>query len=83
MRHIYNCEQISIPRAVSYNNMSDSPSQHIVLTSDSQQSSFDDTIPSPTVKGKSDFSTKARFVHVVRDSHRCCRLPSCPVIYLC
>ncbi|CAF1293104.1 unnamed protein product, partial [Adineta ricciae] len=60
MRHIYNCEQISIPRAVSYNNVSDSPSQHIVLTSDSQQSSFDDTIPSPTVKGKFDFSTKAR-----------------------
>ncbi|UJR14198.1 hypothetical protein I4U23_001191 [Adineta vaga] len=60
MRHIYNCEQISIPRAVSYNNMSDSSSQHIVLTTDSQHSSFDDTIPSPTVKGKFDFSIKAR-----------------------
>lgn len=63
MRHIYNCEQISIPRAVSYNDMSDSPSQHIVMKSDSQNSSFDDTIPSPTAKGKFDFSTNARFVH--------------------
>jgi hypothetical protein len=65
MRHIYNCEQISIPRAVSYNNMSDSSSQHIVLTTDSQHSSFDDTISSPTSKGQFDFSMKARLVNVV------------------
>jgi hypothetical protein len=65
MRHIYNCEQISIPRAVSYNNMSDSSSQHIVLTNDSQHSSFDDTISSPTSKGQFDFSMKARLVNVV------------------
>ncbi len=65
MRYIYNCEQISIPRGVSYGDISDSPSQHIVMTSDSQHSSFDDTISSPVLKGKFDFSTKARFVHVV------------------
>jgi hypothetical protein len=65
MRHIYNCEQISIPRAVSYNDMGDSPSQHIVMTTDSEHSSFDDTISSPTSKGQFDFSTKARFVYVV------------------
>ncbi|CAF3486029.1 unnamed protein product [Rotaria socialis] len=60
MRHIYNCEQISIPRAISYNDMSDSSSQHIFMKSDSQNSSFDDTIPSTTAKGKFDFSTNAR-----------------------
>jgi hypothetical protein len=65
MRHIYNCEQISIPRAVSYNDMSDSLSQHILMTSDTQHSSFDDSIPTPTVKGQFDFTSKARFVHVV------------------
>ena len=65
MRHIYNCEQISIPRAVSYNDMSDSSSQHIVMTADSQYSSFDDTTSSPTSKGQFDFSIKARFVYVV------------------
>ena len=62
MRHVYNCEQISIPRAVSYNDMSDVPSQHILMTSDTQHSSFDDSIPTPTVKGQFDFSSKARFV---------------------
>jgi len=65
MRHIYNCEQISIPRAVSYNDMSDASSQHIVMTTDSEHSSFDDVIPSPTFKGQFDFSIKARFVYVV------------------
>lgn len=65
MRHIYNCGQISIPRAVSYNDMSDSSSQHIVMTTDSQYSSFDDTTSSPTSKGQFDFSIKARFVYVV------------------
>jgi hypothetical protein len=65
MRHIYNCEQISIPRAVSYNSMGDSSSQHIVMATDSQQSSFDDTISSPTSKGQFDFSNKARFVYIV------------------
>jgi hypothetical protein len=65
MRHIYNCEQISIPRAVSYNDMSDPSSQHIVMTTDSQNSSFDETISSPTSKGQFDFSIKARFVYVV------------------
>ncbi|CAF0813514.1 unnamed protein product [Rotaria sordida] len=62
MRHIYNCEQISIPRAVSYNDMSDSSSQHIIMTSDTRHSSFDDSIPTPTpaVKGQFDFSSKAR-----------------------
>jgi hypothetical protein len=65
MRHIYNCEQISIPRAVSYNDMSDSSSQHIVMTSDSRHSSFDDTISISTPKGQFDFTTNARFVDVV------------------
>ncbi|CAF3052788.1 unnamed protein product, partial [Rotaria sp. Silwood2] len=60
MRHIYNCEQISIPRAISYNDMSDSSSQHIVMRNDSQNSSFDDATPCPTIKGKFDFSTNAR-----------------------
>jgi hypothetical protein len=65
MRHIYNCEQISIPRAVSYNDMSDSSSQRIPITSDTRNSSFDDSIPTPTVKGQFDFSSDARFVHCV------------------
>ena len=65
MRHIYNCEQISIPRAISCNDMIDSSSQHIVMTSDTRNSSFDDSIPTPTVKGQFDFSSKARFVRVV------------------
>ncbi|CAF3514427.1 unnamed protein product [Rotaria sp. Silwood1] len=60
MRHIYNCEQISIPRAISYTDMNDSPSQHIVMINDFQNSSFDDTISCPTSKGKFDFSTNAR-----------------------
>jgi hypothetical protein len=54
MRHIYNCEQTSIPRAISSNNIND--------LSDSRQSSFDDSIPTPTVKGQFDFSSNARFV---------------------
>jgi hypothetical protein len=65
MRHIYNCEQISIPRAVSSNDMSDLSSQHIIMTSDTRNSSFDDSIPTPTVKGQFDFSSNARFVHVL------------------
>jgi hypothetical protein len=65
MRHIYNCEQISIPRAISYDDMSDSPSQHIVLITDSTHSSLDETISSPASKGQFDFSIKARFVDVV------------------
>jgi hypothetical protein len=66
MRHIYNCEQISIPRAVSYNEMSDASSQHsVMMTSDTQHSSFDESIPTPTSKGQFDFTSKARFVHVV------------------
>jgi hypothetical protein len=65
MRHIYNCEQTSIPRAISYNDMSDSSSQHIVLITDSSHSSFDDPISSPPSKGQFDFSMKARFVDVV------------------
>ncbi len=65
MRHIYNCEQISIPRAISYDDMSDSQSQHIVLITDSSHSSLDETISSPASKGKFDFSMKARFVLVV------------------
>ncbi|CAF0990027.1 unnamed protein product [Adineta steineri] len=60
MRHIYNCEQISIPRAISCNDMTDSSSQHIVMTSDTRNSSFDDSIPTPTVKGQFDFSSKSR-----------------------
>ncbi|CAF3830630.1 unnamed protein product [Rotaria sordida] len=60
MRHIYNCEQISIPRAISYNDMSDSSSQHIVMTNDSQNSSFDDTTPYSISKEKFDFSINAR-----------------------
>lgn len=65
MRRIYNCEQTSIPRAISYNDMNDASSQHIVMSNDSHNSSFDDTPSSSTAKGKFDFSTKARFVHVV------------------
>ena len=66
MRHIYNCEQVAIPRAVSYNEMSDASSQHIVMmSSDTQHSSFDESIPTPTSKGQFDFTCKARFVHVV------------------
>ncbi len=65
MRHIYNCEQIPIPRAVSYNDMSDPSSQYNPMRSDTRHSSFDDSIPTPTVKGQFDFSSKARFVHVV------------------
>ncbi len=64
MRHIYNCEQISIPRAISSNDMNDLSSQHIVMTSDTRSSSFDDSIPTPTVKGQFDFTSKARFVHI-------------------
>ncbi|CAF3001371.1 unnamed protein product [Rotaria sp. Silwood2] len=51
-----------MPRAVSYNDMSDLSSQHIIMTSDTQHSSFDDSIPTPTIKGQFDFSSKARFV---------------------
>ena len=65
MRHIYNCEQISIPRAISYDDMNDSQSQHIVLITDSSHSNLDETISSPASKGKFDFSMKARFVFVV------------------
>ncbi|CAF4729522.1 unnamed protein product, partial [Rotaria sp. Silwood2] len=32
------------------------------MTSDTQHSSFDDSIPTPTIKGQFDFSSKARFV---------------------
>ena len=46
--------------------MSDSPSQNVLAASDTRHSSFDDSIPTPTVKGQFDFSSKARFVHVVR-----------------
>ena len=60
MRHIYNCEQISIPRAISYETLSDTSSQHIVLTNDSQHSSFDDTIPAPLPKGEFDVTSHAR-----------------------
>ena len=66
MRHIYNCEQTSIPRAISYDTMSDNSSQHMVLVSNSSNSSFDDTISAPVPKGQFDFSTKAR---LVRDFH--------------
>ena len=65
MRHIINCVQISSPRAVSYNDMSDSSSQQIFMKSDSQNSSFDVTVPSTTAKGKFDFSTNASFVHAI------------------
>jgi hypothetical protein len=73
MRRIYNCEQISIPRAVSYNNMGDSPSQHIVMTNtnDSRHSSFDDTISSSITKGQFDFSVKARFVFCCDGDNYC------------
>jgi hypothetical protein len=64
MRQIYNCEQISIPRAISYNDMNDSSTQHMVTSSDSRQSSFDDSIPTPTVKGQFDFTPNARFVEI-------------------
>lgn len=62
MRHIYNCEQISIPRAVSYHEMHEYPSQHIVMSSDTQNSSFDESIPTPTIKGQFDFTSKARLM---------------------
>jgi hypothetical protein len=64
MRQIYNCEQISIPRAISSNDMNDSSTQHISMSSDSRQSSFDDSIPTPTVKGQFDFTSNARFVEI-------------------
>ncbi|CAF3805243.1 unnamed protein product [Adineta steineri] len=60
MRLIYNCEQISIPRAVSYSDISDEPSPNITSTTNSQDSNCDDTISSATNKGNFDFSTKAR-----------------------
>ncbi len=63
MRQIYNCEQISIPRGISYNDINDSISQKNMMTSsDSRHSSFDDSIPTPTVKGQFEFSSNARFV---------------------
>ena len=66
MRHIYNCEQISIPRAISYNDMSDSVSQHIITTDDdSSHLSFDSTISNSTAKRKFDCTSNARFVHVI------------------
>lgn len=56
MRHIYNCEQNSIPRAMSSNDLHNDSSQQI-------ESTFDETnIP---LKGQFDFSIKARFVDVV------------------
>lgn len=60
MRHIYNCEQTSIPRAISMNDIPDC-SSHIL--SDTRHSSFDDSIPTPTIKGQFDFTSKARFVY--------------------
>lgn len=65
MRHIYNCEQISIPRAISSNEISNGSSQHIVLSADSSHSSFDDTIGNNPFKGQFDFSIKARFVRLL------------------
>lgn len=62
MRHIYNCEQISIPRAISYETLSDNTSQHIILASDSRNSSFDEAIPADIPKGQLDATTPARFV---------------------
>ena len=65
MRHIYNCEQISIPRAISSNDLHNGSSQHIVISADSSHSSFDDTMGNIPFKGQFDFSIRARFV-------RCC-----------
>ena len=62
MRQIYNCEQTSIPRALSSHEIDDFSSQRTPVISDSRQSSFDDSIPTPTVKGQFDFTTNARFV---------------------
>jgi hypothetical protein len=56
MRHIYNCEQSSIPRAISSNE----------LSSDTRQSSFDDSIPTPTIKGQFDFTSKARYIYIYK-----------------
>lgn len=61
MRQIYNCEQIPIPRALSSNDIVDSSSRH---------SSFDDSIPTPTVKGQFDFETKARYEYLSRNQFR-------------
>jgi hypothetical protein len=44
--------------------MNDSSTQHMVTSSDSRQSSFDDSIPTPTVKGQFDFTPNARFVKI-------------------
>ncbi len=64
MRQIYNCEQISIPRAISSNDMNDSSTRQAAALSDSRHSSFDDSIPTPTVKGQFDFTPNARFVEI-------------------
>lgn len=66
MRHVYNCEQTSIPRAISYDTISDNSSQRMVVVSNSSNSSFDDTIAAPVPKGQFDFSTKARLVRGFR-----------------
>lgn len=62
MRQIYNCEQISIPHALSSNEINEYSSQRTPITSDSRHSSFDDSIPTPTVKTQFDFTSNARFV---------------------
>ena len=62
MRQFYNCEQISIPRALSSHEINDYSSQRTPIVSDSRQSSFDDSIPTPTVKSQFDFTSNARFV---------------------
>lgn len=61
MRHIYNCEQTSLPRAISSYDMNDSSSRYMPPISDTQHSSFDDSIPTPTVKGQFDFTSTARY----------------------
>ncbi|CAM4814077.1 unnamed protein product [Rotaria magnacalcarata] len=60
MRNVYNCELTPMPHTLSYNDMNESSPQRVALTSDTQNSSFDDSIPTPTVKGQFDFTSKAR-----------------------
>lgn len=60
MRQIYNCEQTPIPCAISCNDMKDYSTTDRPALSDTRSSSFDDSIPTPTVKGEFDFSSKAR-----------------------
>ena len=61
MRQIYNCEQTPFERNFSYETLSDTSIQQMVLPFDSQHSSFDETISTNSnPKGEFDVTKPAR-----------------------